>query len=255
MLVMYLSFRHVSDFAMLAFGNVTFVLDGALIYLWWRADTATVPRFYLTIVLLYFGYPFMGPANRSAFNRGLHNREELAGSIGVLSGLYTQAFTIGGMLGPLLITKFVLREPEEVDSSSDPHELTRLAWFVPLFSVLIITGLLYEEFILGKNELGLLKSQPDKADEEVAVDETSKLVTKKQGRRRSSIAEINQHMSREYEVNRRVSSETNVITNGMVCMMNPVDTAYETELENELLHDKKEWEDIMKEASDDIEME
>ena len=80
-------------------------------------------------------------------------------------------------------------------------------------------------------------------------------MTKKQSRRRSSIAEINQHMSRENEVNRRLSSETNVITNGMVCMMNPVDTAYETELENELLHDKKEWEDIMKEASDDIEME
>ena len=72
------------------------------------------------------------------------------------------------------------------------------------FSMLIITGLLYEEFILGS------KSQPETVDEEGAVDETSKLVAKKQqDRRRSSIAEINQAFSPEYEANRRVSSETN----------------------------------------------
>ena len=71
--------------------------------------------------------------------------------------------------------------------------------------MLIITGLLYEEFILGS------KSQPETVDE--AVDETSKLVAKKQqDRRRSSIAEINQAFSPEYEVNRRVSSETNALS-------------------------------------------
>ena len=102
------------------------------------------------------------------------------------------------------VTKFILREPQEVDSSSDPHELTQWAWLVPTFSMLIITGLLYEEFILGS------KSQPETVDEEGAVDETSKLVAKKQqDRRRSSIAEINQAFSPEYEVNGRVSSQTN----------------------------------------------
>ena len=121
-----------------------------------------------------FGYPFMGPANRSAYTRAIHSRPDLADSLGVLQGLLVQAFTIGGIVGPLFVTKFILREPQEVDSSSDPHELTQMAWLVPTFSMLIITGLLYEEFILGS------KSQPDTVDEEGAVDETSKLVAKKQ---------------------------------------------------------------------------
>ena len=66
---------------------------------------------------------------------------------------------------------------------------------------------------------------------------------------------MNQAFSREYEVNRRLSSDTNALANGIVCMMNPVDTEYETGLRDELLRDKKEWEEIMKEASEDIEME
>jgi len=255
MITMHLSLKHVSDFSMLAFGNAIFVLGGALTYLWWRADTGTVPQVAITILLFYFGYPFMGPANRSAFTRALNNREDLAGSIGVLSGLYTQAFTLGGIIAPLLLTRFVFREPEEVDLSSNPHELTRWALLVPVLSSIIIVGLLYEEFILGKNESGLLKSQPDTSAEEGAVDETSNLVAKKQGRRRSSIADVNQAFSREYEVNRRLSSDTNALANGIVCMMNPVDTEYETGLRDELLRDKKEWEEIMKEASEDIEME
>lgn len=247
MLTMYLSFRHVSDFAMLVFGNVIFAVGGVLTYLWWRADTGTVVQFATTLVLLMFGYPFMGPANRSAYTRAIHSRPDLADSLGVLQGLLVQAFTIGGIVGPLFVTKFILREPQEVDSSRDPHELTQWAWLVPTFSMLIITGLLYEEFILGS------KSQPETVDE--AVDETSKLVAKKQqDRRRSSIAEINQAFSPEYEVNRRVSSETNALSNGIICSSNPVETAYETELRDEMLNDKKEWEDIMKEAGEDIEM-
>ena len=68
------------------------------------------------------------------------------------------------------------------------------------------------------------------------------------------IAQINQAFSPEYEVNRRVSSETNALSNGIICSSNPVETAYETELRDEMLNDKKEWEDIMKEAGEDIEM-
>ena len=63
-----------------------------------------------------FGYPFMGPANRSAYTRAIHSRPDLADSLGVLQGLLVQAFTIGGIVGPLFVTKFILREPQEVDS-------------------------------------------------------------------------------------------------------------------------------------------
>ena len=43
----------------------------------------------------------------------------------------------------------------------------------------------------------------------------------------------------------------NALSNGIICSSNPVETAYETELRDEMLNDKKEWEDIMKEAGED----
>jgi len=144
---------------------------------------------------------------------------------------------IGGIIGPVLISKFILREPKDVNLSS-PHELTSWAWIVPICSLLIIVGLLFEEFILGKNELGLLKSQTK--EEKGAVDETSKLVDKP-SRRRSSMAEINQVLTRKYEVNRRISSEPNG-------MCNPVDTPWERKVRDELMKDKKEWDAIAEDS-------
>ena len=98
MIVMYLSFKNVTDFSMLVFGNIVFAISGSLTYVWWRVDTGTVLRFISTFLMLFFGYPFMGPSNRSAYNRAIHNRPELASKVGVLNGLYVQAFTIGGTL-------------------------------------------------------------------------------------------------------------------------------------------------------------
>jgi len=242
MIVMHLSFKNVTDFSMLVFGNIVFAISGSLTYLWWRVDTGTELRFAFTFLMLFFGYPFLGPANRSAYNHAIHKRPELASKVGVLTGLYVQAMTVGGIIFPVLISKYVLREPSDVNLSS-PHEMTPLALLVPICSLLIIVGLLYEEFILGKNELGLLPAKPEA--EKGAIDETSKLVDK-QGRRRSSIAEINQTFSRVNEVNRRLSTSTVDGVSGINGMCNPCDTAWERKVREELIADQKEWDEITK---------
>ena len=242
MIVMYLSFKNVTDFSMLVFGNIVFAVSGSLTYVWWRVDSGTELRFVSTFLMLFFGYPFMGPANRSAYNHAIHNRPELANKVGVLNGLYVQAFTIGGVIFPVFISKYVLREPSDVNLSS-PHEMTPLALLIPICSLLIIVGLLYEEFIFGKNELGLLRAKPEV--EKGAVDETSKLVDKKD-RRLSSIAEINQTFSRVNEVNRRLSTSTVDGISGINGMCNPCDTAWERKVRDELIADQKEWDEIAK---------
>ena len=83
---------------------------------------------------------------------------------------------------------------------------------------------------------------------EAVARETTRLLAGKRtsGKRRSSIVEINRTFNRKYEVDRRHSLETAGIPN-------PVDTAYERELQNQLTQDKQEWEKLL-ELDEEMEM-
>ncbi|KAL7432374.1 hypothetical protein ACHAXM_003066 [Skeletonema potamos] len=251
---LFLAMRNTSDFTMIFVGNVIFMISGLLCFFLWRMDTASALTYSLPHLLITFAYPFAGPANQSSFNKAVFSRPELASSIGVLQSIYTQAATIAGIVIPPFVTYFVLNDPKDVNLDS-PYELSLWALYVPISSALMIIGLLYEEFVLGKNELGLLKSQPtEAAEDEVSPDETSKLLaTKRNKSTRRSIVEINQVFTRQYEVNRRMSSE--FFING-IGIINPVETTYDTELMKELSSGKEEWEHLFKldEEMDEMEM-
>ena len=81
-------------------------------------------------------------------------------------------------------------------------------WLVPISSLTMIIGLIYEEVVLGKNELGMMPGA-EITDEEESITETTKLMKDKRAskRRRSSVVEIKQRLSRQYNVDRRVSCE------------------------------------------------
>ena len=194
------------------------------------------------------------PANQSSFNKAVFSRPELAGSIGVLQSIYTQFATIAGIVAPMFTTSYVLRNPEDISMSS-PYELSQWALFVPISSFLLILGLLYEEFVLGKNELGLLADKAKEAEDMVRPDETSKLVVDKKSKStRLSVVEIDQVFSPKYEADRRMSSE---ITINGVGIINPFETATDAELTKKISQDKKEWEHLLRldEELDDVEME
>lgn len=241
---MYASISGVTDFTMILLGNTAFVFGGIATVLWWKRDSATIAQFIVSICIVSFSYPLMGPANRSKFTRAVHSRQELEGSIGLLQSLFNQALSIGGFISPNFVTSFVLKNRQDDNSSDDGHELTPWAWYVSVSALVVIIGLLYEEFIFGKNELGLMKSEAEEPQEgeegETVAGETTRLLAGKRtsDRRRSSIVEINQSLGRQYEVDRRHSLEAAGIPN-------PVDTAYERQLQNQLMQARKEWEKLL----------
>ncbi len=241
-LTLYLTIIKTSDFTLIFVGNGIFAVSGAFACSYWRMDTATAATFSIPFFLMSIVYPFTSPANQSSFNKAVFSRPEIAGSIGVLQSIYTQAATIAEIVAPPFVTSYVLRDPNDITLSS-PYALTGWAWFVPISCILLIFGLLYEEFILGKNELGLL---PDKreAKDEASPDETSRLVSgKKRTSTRRSVVEIDQVFSRKYEVDRRMSSEIPINYVGIV---NPFETASDAELMEELYYDKQEWEHLLR---------
>ena len=239
---MYASIRGITDFAMISLGNSAFVFGGIATVIWWKRESGTLLQFIVSIVIVSFAYPLMGPANRSKFTRAVHSRQELEDSIGLLQSLFNQAVSIGGFLSPNFVTSFVLEDTAQIDSNNG-YELTPWAWYVSVSAFVVILGLLYEEFIVGKNELGLMKLEcTEKSHEGEIAGETTRLLPERlisERRRRSSITKINQAFSHQYETCRRQSSETAGIPN-------PVDTAYERELQNQLIHDRKEWEKLLK---------
>ncbi len=174
-----------------------------------------------------------------------------------MQSIFNQSYMVGGFLSPNFVTAFILRSPEEMESTGSSHELSLWAWFIPISSLVLILGLIYEEIILGKNELGFLSKTEDEIfDGEVPVTEASKLLPRKKSgrRRRSSVVEINQALSTQYEVDRRNSVEA-------MGIINPCETRDERLLREKILNDKKEWEELakldaaMEEEEKDIEME
>lgn len=238
---MYASIYGITDFTMILLGNSAYFFGGIATVLWWKRESATIAQFVVSVVIVSFSYPLMGPANRSKFTKAVHSRPELDDYIGLLQSFFNQALSIGGFISPIFVTTFVLKDAQNNSSNDDGNELTPWAWYVSVSALLVIIGLLYEEFILGKNELGLMKSEAEEPQEgETEAGERTRLLAGRRtsDRRRSSILEINRTFSRQYEVDRRHSLEAAGIPN-------PVDTAYERKLQNQLIQDKKEWEKLL----------
>ena len=234
-MVLYLSTKGVSDFQMLVVGHLGFAMFGSAVYFMWT-EQVTAWGFALPVFLELLSYPWIGPANRSKYTQAVHERAELAGSHGIIQGFLTQAATIAGFVGPTLISTFVLRDPAEIDASSDKHELTKYALVGPCLSGLVIVALCYEKFISKKdpNEIEDASSSPS---------ETNNLLSPLNNKaRRSSILEISDTFSRASEVSQRLSAEIGGLSN-------PFDNKGETTLREKLLKDKDEWKAIQEDAT------
>ena len=111
---MYASIRHITDFTMIAMGNSAFLFGGMVTVVWWNKESATILQFIVSIVIVSFAYPLMGPANRSKFTRAVHSRPELEDSIGLLQSFFNQALSIGGFISPIFVTSYVLQETRQI---------------------------------------------------------------------------------------------------------------------------------------------
>jgi len=230
-----LSMKNVSDLAMIAFGISGFGVSGLLMYFWWEGDEIGYFQLAVPVCLIFFSYPFMGPANRSLFTKAIHDKKECIGCQGVLLGLVNQGFALSGLVAPVFVTTFVLRQQEDIETSTNKHQVTVAAFYVPILCSLVFTGLIYQYFFVELNAAAKNDSN--------SVSESTTLMSHDDNNNknlpRASMIEISDTFSRASEVNRRMSVE---------CMgiINPVDTKYEKELNDKLAKDKKEWEEIIK---------
>jgi len=230
---MWFSMKSAKDISLITFGNFAFVVGGAATYLLWRTDGSTA-QFILPILIVSLSYPFIGPANRSKFTKAVHNRPELENAHGIMQSLFNQGFMLGGFISPNFTAAYMLRSSENIEESGSPYELTLWTWIIPISSILMIIGLLYEEFAIGKNELGWMNVD-EKVIGESQPGEMSHLLPV--NKRRSSIVSIEQSLSRQFEVDRRYSVEANGICN-------PFETSEEVKFRNQLIKDKNEWDKL-----------
>jgi hypothetical protein len=162
------SMMNVSDIAMLSLGTGCFFLSGSLIYLTW-ADGVGYWQFTLPIYFMFFGYPFIGPANRSRYANALHSKKELEGSYGIMMSFMTQAFVFGNFIAPYLIASFVLRTRDEIDNSLNKHALTGGVLYVPILCSLIFAGLFYNYFFIDLPKQKLQCNDSDPVSETTAL--------------------------------------------------------------------------------------
>ena len=227
----YVSMTNVSDMAMLLFGMGSFFFGGSLIYMLW-AEGVGYLQLALPQYLLYFGYPFIGPANRSRYTKAVFNNKELEGSHGIMMSLINQAGAIAALIAPLIVTSFILREPADVAASSGKHLLTAGALYAPVLVSLAIVGLLYNHFSLD------LPSQRQSNDDSDAVSENTTLLSRAGKKNpRSSLIGVRDSLSRSTESYRRISVE-------IMGIPNPVEMKFEKELHERLLKDKETWDEI-----------
>jgi hypothetical protein len=157
-----------------------------------------------------------------------------------MQSIFNQMFMIGGFLTPNLVTKYGLLSPEQIALSNSPLVLSSWTWFIPITALLLIIGVVYEDVILGMNEMGLIRDKVEVELEEATKTESSALFAAKTvNRRRSSVVTINESLSTRYEMNRRASVEA-------YGMINPAETRDEISLRERLLEDKRVWEELAK---------
>lgn len=232
---MIVSMSNVSDTLMISFGVGLFFISGSSMYLLWT-EGVSYWQFTIPSYLVFIGYPFIGPANRSRYAKAIHSKKELEGSYGIMMSLINQATAFSGLIAPTLIASFVIRTQAEVDASSDKHALTLGALYVPILCSLVFAGLFYNHYFI---DLQNNEDSKDCDDDKEVISENTALLVKNTEKNapRASLVEISDTFSSTSEVYRRMSVEA-------LGIPNPVDTKYERELTEELKKDQQLWDEI-----------
>ena len=224
-----LSMQGVTDTVMISTGFTLFFLSGlGYVHLW--HEGANFYELSLPLFLLMFAYPFIGPANRSKYTKAIHDNSDLEGSVGLLT-------------------------PEDIAASTNnKRELTNLAYYVPIFAVLVFCGLIYQDCFLQKMSSGNADGNDADDDDGVTNEHTELLpsssdngTNRKNIRRvrRASQVRVSQSCSIDSEKYRRMSLEVD----GIII---PNETKTEMVLMDKLYADKQEWDEIQAASSEYI---
>jgi hypothetical protein len=208
MFVMFLSMKKwVSDTVMVGIGNAFWMVGGTFMYMFWVED-ALEWQFIMPIFLGISGFPFIAASNRSNFTKAVASIPELETSQSIMQSVLSMVTSIAGFMTPTVIAAFVIRSPEDIDGSTDKHELTPLALYIPVVSGICIGGLCLAQ---NKESTRLAEiEKQERVETEIGrpSESTGLLPSSRPPRRRvSSDVEIDQAFSKHTEVCRRSSVE------------------------------------------------
>jgi len=86
--------------------------------------------------------PFIA-AGRSVFTKQVDSDHALDAYHGTMQALLSMAASVGGFIAPSFVAYYCLRQPEEVEASSDGRELTEWSLVLPLLSFCALLGMIY----------------------------------------------------------------------------------------------------------------
>jgi hypothetical protein len=240
MTVMVLSMRKVSDTLLIVIGSCFWIVGGTSMYILWTTN-GKIWHFVVPFFIGVAGFPFITPSNRSLFTLAVASIPELEGAQASMQSVLSMAASLAGIITPSLVAIFVLRDPNDVDSGPDNHELTLGALYVPIGSGICIVLILYQHW---QNRLER-KAELASGDGDTSSEKT-KLVPSiaRSSNRRSSVIEIEQAFSRQHEASRRHSVE-------VIHIAVPFENLAELEYREKLLDDKIEFENLSTIMDDD----
>ena len=89
---------------------------------------------------------------QSKFSKMTMARPEYEPLRGRMQAIYAMMKEVANFSTPIFVGSYILRSPEEVETGEDNHELTKLAFYTPVFSFLCIAGIVYERIVYGKED-------------------------------------------------------------------------------------------------------
>eukprot|EP00591_Stephanopyxis_turris_P002216 CAMPEP_0195507268 /NCGR_PEP_ID=MMETSP0794_2-20130614/749_1 /TAXON_ID=515487 /ORGANISM="Stephanopyxis turris, Strain CCMP 815" /LENGTH=459 /DNA_ID=CAMNT_0040633897 /DNA_START=67 /DNA_END=1446 /DNA_ORIENTATION=+ len=142
MVVFQLSSKKVRDESLMTFGLIAGAVSYLFMYFCWFHD-APIWIFVLPMITGASCFPFMNGPMRSLFTEVVNSKPALAHHQGKMQSVLSMSGNLASFAAPALITKYVLREPEEVKASADQRELTWLGLFTVVLSLMSLSGHLF----------------------------------------------------------------------------------------------------------------
>lgn len=126
-----------SDHNLLIWGLIGNTLGYAALYLLWFRGVNYI-AFITPVFVTALSFAFLGAPNRSLFSEAVDNESDLAGYEGTMQALLSMASSVGGFTAPWVITHYCLRQPSEVETSSNGFEFNPLALMSPSMSLAVM---------------------------------------------------------------------------------------------------------------------
>jgi Major Facilitator Superfamily len=168
-----LSRRGARDELLVSSGLVIAIVGYTMMYLLWTH--ATTPILFCLPLIVVLEFPLVQGPTYSIYSAVIGRNPALKHHQGFMQAIMIMADSIPGLVLPSFIAAFVLREPQDVVTSSHGRELSPWALYAPVLSLITLVGIWYVH--CGKRQACRSSSlEANGGKEMVYLDETAGLL-------------------------------------------------------------------------------